>query len=119
MLRLASDVDVHGAIVRGLRRQRPQIDLVRVQDLIAPTSHDTEVLAWAANEGRILITNDRNTMIGHAMERVEAGQLMPGLIMTSSEQSIGSTIADIILLAELAGEEEIRKQAVVFLPLPG
>jgi len=28
MLRLASDSDVHGGIVRGLRRRMPEIDLV-------------------------------------------------------------------------------------------
>lgn len=30
MLRLASDADVHGDILRGLRRRCPEIDLVRV-----------------------------------------------------------------------------------------
>ncbi len=34
MLRLASDADVHGDILRGLRRRRPEIDLVRVQDVL-------------------------------------------------------------------------------------
>ena len=32
MLRLASDADVHGDILRGLQRRLPEIDLVRVQD---------------------------------------------------------------------------------------
>jgi hypothetical protein len=31
MLRLASDADVHGGIIRGLRRRLPEIDLVRAQ----------------------------------------------------------------------------------------
>lgn len=119
MLRLASDVDVHGAIVRGLRRQRPEIDLVRVQDAISSTSHDVDVLVWAAVEGRVLITNDRNTMIGHAVEHVANGKPMPGLIVTTVEQSIGSTIADILLIAEYTSAEEVKERAVVFLPLPG
>jgi hypothetical protein len=34
MLRLASDADVHGAIIRGLRRRLPEIDVVRVQDAL-------------------------------------------------------------------------------------
>jgi hypothetical protein len=34
MLRLASDADVHGGIVRGLRRRAPGIDLVRAQDAL-------------------------------------------------------------------------------------
>lgn len=34
MLRLASDADVHGEIIRGLRRRLPEIDLLRVQDAL-------------------------------------------------------------------------------------
>ena len=64
MLRLASDADVHGEIVRGLRRRRPKIDLVRAQDALPEGTFDQEVLAWAAKENRTLITNDRNTMVG-------------------------------------------------------
>ena len=48
MLRLAIDADVHGEIVRGLRRRRSELDLVRVQDFLAPATDDLDVLAWAA-----------------------------------------------------------------------
>jgi len=64
MLRLASDADVHGDVVRALRRRRPDIDLIRVQDEIPAGTLDPDVLAWAAEQNRVLITNDRNTMIG-------------------------------------------------------
>ena len=75
MLRLASDADVHGEIIRGLRRRLPEIDLVRIQDVLPEGTRDPEVLAWAAADNRVLITNDRNTMVG------------------SNEQSIGSAIS--------------------------
>ena len=119
MLRLASDADVHGDIIRGLRRRRPEIDLVRAQDALPEGSPDPAVLAWAAAESRILVTNDRNTMVGFANQRVAAGEPMPGLIATTNEQSIGSAIDDILLLAEYMPEEEIREQVVVFLPFRG
>lgn len=44
---------------------------------------------------------------------------VPGLIVTTNEQSVGSTIADILLLAEFMPEESIRDQIVVFLPFRG
>ena len=44
---------------------------------------------------------------------------MPGLIATTNEQSIGSTIDDILLITEYMPEEEIRNQVVVFLPFRG
>ncbi len=51
---------------------------------------------------------------------------MPGLIVTTNEQSIGLTIDDILLVAENMSEEaenmseeEVRDQVVVFLPFRG
>lgn len=119
MLRLASDADVHGDITRGLRRRLPEIDFVRAQDAIPEGTPDPEVLAWAAAENRILITNDRNTMIGLAYQRVATGAPVPGLIATTNGQSIGSAIDDIVLITEYMPEEEIRDQVVVFLPFRG
>jgi hypothetical protein len=97
----------------------PEIDLVRVQDALPEGTPDTEVLAWAASENRVLITNDRNTMVGFARQRVATGESVAGLIVTTNEQAIGSAIDDILLLAEYMPEEEIRDQVVVFLPLRG
>jgi predicted nuclease of predicted toxin-antitoxin system len=119
VLRLASDADVHGDIVRGLRRRLPEIDLVRVQDALPEGTPDPEVLAWAAADNRVIITNDRNTMIGFAYQRVAAGGTVPGVIVTTGEQSIGSAIDDILLIAEYMSAEEIRDPVVVFLPFRG
>ena len=80
---------------------------------------DLAVLARAAAENRVLITNDRNTMVGFAYQRVAAGEPVPGLVATTNEQSIGEAIDDIQLIAECMEEEEIRDQVVVFLPFRG
>lgn len=119
MLPLASDADVHGDIIHGLRRRAPHIDLRRAQDSLPERTPDREVLAWAASENRVLITNDRNTMVGFAYERAAAGHAVPGLIVTSNDQSLGMAIADILLIAEYMPDEEIRNQVVVFLPFRG
>jgi hypothetical protein len=116
---MASDADVNGEIIRGLRRHSPEIDLVRTQDALPEGTPDPEVLAWAAAANRVLITNDRNTMVGLAYARVAAGQPVPGLIVTTNSQPIGSAIDDILLIAEYMSEEEIRHQIVVFLPFSG
>jgi Domain of unknown function (DUF5615) len=119
MLRLASDADVHGEIIRGLRRRLPELDLVRALDALPEGTPDAEVLAWAAAENRVLITNDRTTMVGFAYQRVAARESVPGVIATTNKQAIGAAINDILLIAECMPEEEIRNQLVVFLPLPG
>jgi hypothetical protein len=117
MLRLASDADVHGDIIRGLRRRVANIDLLRTQDVLPEGTPDAKVLAWAATENRVLVTNDRNTMVGVACRRVADGQTMPGLIVTTKDQSIGSAIEDVLLIAECMSEEEVRNRVIVYLPL--
>jgi hypothetical protein len=116
MLRLASDADVNGDIIRGLRRRLPEIDLLRAQEALPEGTPDHVILAWAAAENRVLITNDRNTMVGFAYQRVGAGQPVSGLIATTNAQSIGLAIDDILVIVEYMPEEEIRDQVVVFLP---
>ncbi len=117
MLRLVSDADVHGAIIRGLRRRSPEIDLVRVQDALPIGASDRDVLAWATAANRVLITNDRNTMLSLANEMHTAGTSVPGLIMTTNEQSIGSAIDDTLLIAQCLSEQEMRDQFIIYLPL--
>jgi hypothetical protein len=58
-------------------------------------------------------------MVGFAYRRVAAGEPVPGLIATTNEQSIGSAIDDILLIAEYMSQEEIRDQVVIFLPFRG
>src|SRR4051794_3121010 len=61
MVPLAADNDLHGASVRGLRRCG--VDLVRLVDVGMADRPDDEVLEWAAGEGRVLVTQDVQTMI--------------------------------------------------------
>jgi hypothetical protein len=117
MLRLATDADVRGEIIRALLRRAPQLDLIRVQDALTEGVPDTEGLAWTIAEKRVLITNDRNTMIGLAYRLVAAGQLLPGIVVTTNEQPVGSAAEDLLLIVECMTTEELRDQVVVYLPL--
>lgn len=62
MIRLAADEDLDNHLVRGLRRRLPEADVTRVQEAALSGSPDESVLAWAAREGRVLITHDAATM---------------------------------------------------------
>jgi len=117
MLRLASDADVHGDLIRGLRLREPNLDLVRSEDVLPEGTPDPQVLSWAAGENRVLISHDRNTMTGFAFERVAADLHCPGVIIATLTQSIGDTIDDILFTAEVLSEEEMRNRILVFLPV--
>ena len=116
MLRLAADENFNADIVRGLRRRLPELDIVRVQDAGLSGANDPSVLEWAAGEGRIVLTHDVSTLVGHAFARVATRQPMPGVFAARARDPIGSTIEDLVLLAECSFEGEWEGQ-IRFLPL--
>jgi len=116
MLRLAADENFNGDIVRGLLRQDPTLDIVRIQDVGLSGADDHSVLKWAADQGRIVVTHDISTLAKYTFERIAAGQPMPGVFEVSSVAPVGQAIDDLILLAECSFEGEWEGQ-VRFLPL--
>ncbi|HEY9851499.1 MAG TPA: DUF5615 family PIN-like protein [Leptolyngbyaceae cyanobacterium] len=103
-------------IVRGILRQNPDIDIVRVQDVGLSEADDPTVLEWAAQHGRIVLTHDVTTMTGFAYDRIQAGLLMPGVFEVSRRVSVGLAIEELLLIAECSLEGEWEGQ-FRFLPL--
>jgi hypothetical protein len=79
-------------------------------------SNDPTVLAWAAAEGRVLVTHDVNTIPCYAYERGSRGERMPGVILVPQRSSIARCIEDLLLLAECSEDREWEGR-VLFLPL--
>ena len=77
MLAYLLDECVHGGLFEALSEQEPKLDVVRVQDVGLKSTDDRRILARAADEGRLVVTNDRSTLIGFAYDRVIAGRPMP------------------------------------------
>lgn len=115
-MKLLADENFRGSIVRGLLRRLPTLDLVRVPDVGLGEADDPDILSWAANEGRIVLTHDAATFIGFAYERVAAGLAMPGIIEVRQSLPIGNVIEDLLLLIGASREDEWLGQ-VVYLPL--
>lgn len=116
MIRFLADENFNGRILRGVRRERPDADILRLQDTPMYEAPDPQVLAWAAQEGRILLTHDIETMVGYANQRISAGLPMPGIIAVRDTIPIGQVIED--LLAVLAASEASDwENLVTFLPL--
>lgn len=116
MLRLLADENFNNDIVRGLLRRKPEVDIVRMQDVGLSGSDDHAVLEWAARQGRVLLTHDVTSMTRYAYERIQAGQPMPGVFEVSRTIAIGTAIEDILLLAEYSLEGEWEGQ-IRYLPL--
>jgi hypothetical protein len=100
VIRLASDENFDGDILRGLLRLLPDLDVSRVQDVGLAGSLDPDILAWAADEGRILLTHDRETVPGFAYDRIRAGQPMPGVFLVSDRMAKGLAIDQLSLAVQ-------------------
>ena len=116
MLLLATDENFNSAILRGLLRVKPNLDIVRVQDVGLTATDDPIILEWAAQAGRVLLTHDAATMTKYAYERIDAGMSMPGVIEVKRKVPLGIAIDDILLIAETCPRGELEGQ-IVYLPL--
>jgi hypothetical protein len=116
MLRLLIDEDVHGAIVDGLRRRQPALDLVRVQDVGLARTPDAAILQWAAEQGRVVVSVDKKTLAVDAWDRVAHGLPMPGVAILRTVLTIGQAVNELELIA-LAGNPDDLWDQVVYLPL--
>ncbi|HUG71748.1 MAG TPA: DUF5615 family PIN-like protein [Pirellulaceae bacterium] len=95
MLGLLSDENFNGEIARSLFRARADLDLIRIHDVGLLGADDPTILAWAAENNRVLLTHDRTTMPAFAYDRVRAGQPMSGVLVVDDRAAIGQTIDDI------------------------
>jgi hypothetical protein len=116
VLKLLSDADANGRVIRGLLRRQPDLDLVRTQDVGLRTAPDPEILEWAALHRRVVLTQDRDTLVGFAYDRVSRGLPMPGVIVMDDSRPIGERIDDILLVVDCYSEDEMRDR-VFFVPL--
>jgi hypothetical protein len=64
-LRFQADADLEPDIGRGLRLREPSVDFRSATGVIPDGTPDPEVLRIAAEEGRILVSGDVNTMCVH------------------------------------------------------
>ena len=97
-VRFLADEDLRDSIIQGLRSREPALDILDVKSAGLRGTKDPALLEIAAEQGRILITQDRNTMTAHFWERRAAGASSPGLFVVSDQPgAIGDAIEWLLL----------------------
>jgi len=114
--RFLADENFKTAIVVGLRRMVPGVDIVRVQDVGLRTTDDPVILEWAARDGRILLTHDIRTIPNFANRRVSSGLPMPGVFVAHVAVPVGVVVGDLTVIASASDAAEWTNQ-VAYLPL--
>jgi len=114
--RFLADHDLNEHIVTGVLRREPALEWVRVRAVGMNERADAEVLAYAADQGFLVVSHAINTMPSAAYTRMRAGQKMSGLLMVKQSDSVGPVIASLVLIWS-ASEAEEWENYVCFLPL--
>jgi hypothetical protein len=111
-IRFQADNDLRFAIVRAVRRAEPAIDFASAFEAKLDGLGDPEVLDRAATEGRVLVTHDRRTMIGHFRTHLAKGKHSPGILMVSQRRTpIGPVVESILCVWALPDPGQLRDQA--------
>ncbi len=87
-----------------------------MQDEDLAGAADRDVLAWAAENDRIVLTHDRATMPALACDRVAAARNTPGVFILNDRLPVGQAIQEILLIAGCTDQAEWAGR-VIYLPL--
>ncbi len=104
-IRYQADADLNADIVTGIRRREPLIDIQSADDAGLRRVADPLVLAYAAREGRILVSHDRKTMPQHFAVFTTAA-MSPGLFIISQTTDVRVAIEELILIWAASEAEE-------------
>lgn len=120
-LRFVMDEHLRGPLWNLLIRHNGKgnnpIDVVRVgdEDSVSLGTADPLLLAWAWEQDRILITEDKRSMPGHLREHLAAHGHSPGVMVIRQSVPLRE-IADFLVLAAYATEPAEWADGVHYIP---
>ena len=100
-----ADADLNQAIITGVLRRESTIDFQTAFTAGLEGVKDSEVLAIAAQQGRILVSHDRKTMPSEFAEFITTARCA-GVIIVSRKLSIEVVIEELLLIWAASSAEE-------------
>jgi predicted nuclease of predicted toxin-antitoxin system len=76
-----TDENISRRFVSAVLRTIPGVDIVRIQDVGLQGQPDDVLLAWAAAQNRVLITQDRATIPPLVAQRMDAQLVVPLVVI--------------------------------------
>jgi len=110
-----ADADLHPGIVKGIGARNPEVDFKISKSVLPEGTRDPDVLAFAAEHDRVLVSHDVNTMPRHFQELTNA-RTSPGLILIPQRLGIGTAIEELLLVWECNDARDFLNK-ILYLPL--
>ena len=104
-IRFLADENLDKGIVDGLCRREPAIDFLSAQHAGIRGVSDLEILRIAAEQQRVLVTHDKNTMPAAFGEFLVTHQCS-GLIIIPDYMGIGTAVENLLIVWSVDEQEE-------------
>ncbi len=115
-VRFLADADLNGAILTGALRREPTIDFLTAQAAGLRGLSDTQVLALAADQGRMLLSHGVNTLPVHFRAFRGTGRTSPSVLLIPQSLAVGVAIEE-LLLVWFASDSSEWENRLGWLPL--
>lgn len=116
MVKILADQNFNGNILRGLKNRLSDLDCLATYEIGMQKYKDYEILTFAAEENRIILTHDAKTFPTYAYEKIANGEKMTGVIIVSDKCPIGQAIVE-IEIALICNSESEWENNVTRIPL--
>lgn len=110
-----TDENFKSGVVAGVINRLGTIDLVSIEGLGLRGAPDPLILQRAAEEARVLLTHDQDTMPGFAYRRLAEGLSMPGVVVVPWLLGVGRTVSELEIVMGAGTPADFNGQ-VRFLP---
>ena len=114
-IRFQADADLNQTIVAGVLRREPTIDFQTANVANLTSLNDLQVLALAAQSGRVLVSHDQRTMPLNFAELV-ATQTSSGVIIVLQSLPVSEAIDNLIKIWQTSEAEEWANR-IAYLPM--
>jgi predicted nuclease of predicted toxin-antitoxin system len=104
-VRFVVDHNFHEPLLAGALRRDPTLSVTRARDVSLDMAEDPELLEWAAQNKRVVLSHDVQTLEGFAYERVKKGLTMPGVVEITLKGTYADLIEDILIVASCDDSE--------------
>jgi hypothetical protein len=110
MIRFLADASLRHAIVSACVRREPTIEFLSAHRAKLEGLADPDVLRIAADQNRILVTQDFRTMPRHFGDFLEAGHTSPGVFLVKQRTPVVEVVEFLLLVWAVSAPEEWRKR---------
>ena len=97
-VRFLADADLNQAILTGVREREAAIDFMSASKADLEGRADSDVVDFAAMEGRILVSHETSTMPVHFAARLRSGRTSPGAFLVRQQASVGQVVDALLLV---------------------